>query len=74
MPNELDARTQAIFAFIREHIARHGYPPTLREIGDGCFIAHTTVLRHLDWLEGKGWITRQLNIPRSITLGPNAPK
>jgi repressor LexA len=74
MPNELSANTQAVFDFIREHFARHGYSPTLREIGEGCFMSHTTVLRHLDRLEGKGWITRQLGTPRSIALSPDAPK
>lgn len=30
-----DARREAIYTFVREHIFRHGFAPTVREIVDG---------------------------------------
>lgn len=65
--------TQKIYTFIRDYIHQHKRSPTLREVGDGCFISHTSVLRHLDKLEGMGWLEREPYMPRSLRLGEYAP-
>jgi hypothetical protein len=36
-------------------------------------MSHTTVYSHLGILEGKDWIVREYNVPRSIRLGVHAP-
>lgn len=71
---DMDENTKRVFRFIWDALHDRHLSPTLREIGDGCFIAHTTVSNHLARLEGMGWIERDFNKPRSIRLGPNAPK
>jgi len=70
---KLDELTWRVYFFIRDYLREHRRPPTLREIGAGCYSSHTSILRHLDKLEGLGWIEREPNMPRSIRLGPRAP-
>ncbi len=48
-------RQAEILAFIEGHVVRHGYPPTVREIGAGVGLASpSTVHRHLEKLEDGG--------------------
>lgn len=70
---EIDTLTQGVYDFIVGFIRDSGYSPTLREIGTGCHMAHTTVYNHLGKLEGKDWVVREYNVPRSIRLGEHAP-
>lgn len=70
---QMDPLTLAVFRFIATYLHERSNSPTLREIGDACYISHTTVLRHLDRLEAYGWIEREPLRPRSIGLGPGAP-
>jgi SOS-response transcriptional repressor LexA len=61
--------TLEIFAFIRDYMALHLWAPTLREIADGCGLAHpSSVVRHLEHLEAWGLITREPGLARSIAL------
>lgn len=59
---------EVICEYLREDIR-----PTYREIAERSHMAHTTVLRHIDRLEGMGWIVRDEAKARSIRLGPHAP-
>ncbi len=52
---------------------REDIHPTYREIAERCSMAHTGVIRHIDKLEGMGWIIREEAKFRSIRLGPKAP-
>lgn len=62
----LTARQQEVLDFISVHITQWGYPPTIREIGDGLQIRSTNgVNDHLKALERKGWITRDSDKSRS---------
>lgn len=74
MRQRLDPMTQTVFDFIRRYIDENHFSPTLREIGEGCYTGHTSILRHLDRLEGMGWIEREPGKPRSIRIGPLAPR
>lgn len=57
-----------IFQYIMEYVQRHGYPPSIREIGKDFNIGSLRgVTVHLDALERKGYITRS-NLPRSIKV------
>lgn len=58
--------TEAVYDFICHFVEEHGYSPSLREIGDGCFIGRSTVIRHLDRLERLGWLTHDTGKARSI--------
>jgi len=67
------AMTQTVFEFICRFVREHTYPPTLDEIAQACFIARSTVVRHIDRLEGEGRIARNPNISRGITLLDDCP-
>lgn len=68
--------TRSIFVFIREYLAMHPWSPTLQEIADACGLSHaSSVIRHLDRLQGWGLIEREPGVARSIVLtgkGENA--
>ena len=64
-----DRSTKAVYDFIRTYLHDHrGYAPSIREIGQGAYLAPSTVIRHLDKLEAWGLIERAANRPRSIRL------
>ncbi len=63
-------RQAEILAFIEDHLDRHGYPPTVREIGRGVGLASpSTVHRHLERLESTGHLTRDGSKPRAMLVG-----
>ena len=66
---ELTKRQQEIFEFIKEYSARHGYPPTVRDIGKAVGLASSsTVHAHLANLEKVGLLRRDPTKPRAIEL------
>lgn len=67
--HKLTDRQQMVLDFIRDSIEQHGYPPTLREIGNKLGIKSTNgVNDHLRALERKGFLTRE--DMKSRTLRP----
>src|SRR5688572_18994716 len=65
----LTARQQEIWGFLVEYVDRHGYPPTVREIGEEVGLASpSTVHAHLANLERVGLIKRDPSKPRAIEL------
>ena len=57
---KLTKRQRMVHTFIIQHIEDHGYPPTIREIGDHMGIKSTNgVNDHLKALERKGYLERQ---------------
>ena len=69
----IDSTTRDVYEFIRDYLQEEKRSPSVREIGDGCYVGHTTILTHLARLEGMGWIEREMNMARSIRLGDRAP-
>ncbi len=66
---DLTKRQQEIFDFIRKYSARHGYPPTVRDIGKAVGLASSsTVHTHLANLEKIGLLRRDPSKPRAIEL------
>src|ERR1700722_2473786 len=66
---DLTKRQQEIFDFIRRYSARHGYPPTVRDIGRAVGLASSsTVHQHLSNLERVGLLKRDPSKPRAIEL------
>ena len=69
MESELTPRQNSIFKFIRAHIGKFGYGPTVREIADEFDIASPNgAVCHLDALVAKGFIVRRSRKSRSIEL------
>jgi repressor LexA len=65
----LTGRQQEIWDFVVEYVDRHGYPPTVREIGDAVGLASpSTVHAHLANLERAGLLKRDPTKPRALDL------
>jgi repressor LexA len=66
---ELTGRQQQIWAFLVDYVDRHGYPPTVREIGEAVGLASpSTVHAHLANLERAGLLRRDPTKPRALEL------
>jgi repressor LexA len=65
----LTARQREIYEFITEYVDGHGYPPTVREIGEKVGLASpSTVHAHLANLERAGYLRRDPTKPRALEL------
>jgi repressor LexA len=65
----LTGRQQEIWDFLVEYVDRHGYPPTVREIGEQVGLASpSTVHAHLANLERAGYLKRDPTKPRALEL------
>jgi len=65
----LTARQQEIWNFLTEYVDAHGYPPTVREIGERVGLASpSTVHAHLANLERAGLLRRDPTKPRALEL------
>jgi repressor LexA len=65
----LTKRQQEIWEFLVEYVDSHGYPPTVREIGERVGLASpSTVHAHLANLERAGLIKRDPTKPRALEL------
>jgi repressor LexA len=66
---DLTKRQKEIFEFIRRYAAKHGYPPTVREIGKAVGLGSpSTVHAHLANLEKIGLLRRDPTKPRAIEV------
>jgi repressor LexA len=65
----LTGRQQEIWTFLTRYVDEHGYPPTVREIGEAVGLASpSTVHAHLANLERAGLIRRDPTKPRALEL------
>jgi repressor LexA len=65
----LTTRQREIYEFITEYVDGHGYPPTVREIGEKVGLASpSTVHAHLANLERAGYLRRDPTKPRALEL------
>jgi repressor LexA len=63
----LTPRQQEILRYVNEHSEKHGYPPTVREIGQAVGLASSsTVHAHLNNLERLGLLRRDPTKPRAL--------
>ena len=62
-----------VMTAVRDFIATHGYPPTMREIGAVTGMVPSTVSHHLQALELTGRIKRRGGIARGITVVDAGP-
>lgn len=69
MPKTVTPRQKQILTYIAQHVAAHGYPPTVREIGTAVNLSSSsTVHSHLKMLEEQGLIQRDAVLTRAIKL------
>src|SRR5439155_6340457 len=70
----LTGRQQEIWDFLVDYVDRHGYPPTVREIGEAVGLASpSTVHAHLANLERAGLLKRDPTKPRAVELVGREP-
>jgi repressor LexA len=75
--NELSAtitpRQMQILTYIRDFREKHGFSPTLQEIGDALGLTKVTVFEHVGVLEAKGLLLRGAkHSARSLQVSPKA--
>jgi len=69
LEKELSHRQRQILQYIVQHIEIHGYPPTVREIGEAVNLSSSsTVHAHLRNLEEAGLIRRDPVLTRAINV------
>lgn len=67
--SRLTDRQRQILNFIRDHVARFGYPPSVRELGKAVGLrSSATVHTHLRRLEELGYIRRDPTKPRALEI------
>ena len=67
-------RQRAILDYLRDFVDEHGYPPTVREIGEAVGLrSPSTVHAHLAQLERAGLLRRDATKPRAIELADRIP-
>lgn len=67
--DKLSKRQQAIYSYICTYTEDHGYPPSVREIGQAVGLASpSTVHMHLKALQEHGLIKRDSKKPRTIEV------
>lgn len=68
--HELTERQRTILEMIHAHVDEHGYPPSVREIGDAVGLrSPSSVHGQLESLERKGYLRRDPTKPRALELG-----
>jgi repressor LexA len=70
LPDEgLTGRQRRILTCIREWVREHGYPPSVREIGEAVgLVSPSSVAYQLKELEKKGYLRRDPNRPRAVDV------
>jgi repressor LexA len=69
MAEELSPKQQRILQFLHDFIEEKDYPPSIRDIQQGCDISSTSVVDYnLKKLEEKGYIRRDREVSRAIEL------
>lgn len=67
--NDLTERQRKILGTIQAAVLAHGYPPSMREIGQAVGLTSPSSVKHqLGVLERKGYVRRDPNRPRAIEL------
>jgi len=68
-PKMLSSKQTSILRFIRNFLREKDYPPSIRDIQDGCGISSTSVVDYnLKALERLGYIKRDREVSRAIEL------
>ncbi len=69
MGKGLTRRQREILTFVQRYADAHGYPPSVREIGQALGLtSSSTVHSHLSALEKKGFLRRDPNKPRALEV------
>ena len=68
----LSERQEKVLQFVRDAVRRHGYPPSIREIGEAVGLRSTSSVSYqLRMLQKKGYLQRHSGRPRTTELLPS---
>ena len=71
---KLSKRQQNILKFMNRYVGDHGFPPTIREIGEATGIASTSVVNYnLNKLVDAGYLERSDRVSRGLKLVGDIP-
>lgn len=66
---QISLRQQRILSFMQSFVRENGYPPSIRDIQNGCSVSSTSVVDYnLKALERLGYIRRDREVSRAIEL------
>ena len=66
---KLSVRQEVMLGFLQDFMDERKYPPSVREIKDGCGLSSTSVVDYnLKKLQAKGFIDRETSVSRGIRL------
>jgi repressor LexA len=68
MLQPLTTRQREVLEFVRQFMAKAGYPPTVREIGAHFGFVPRSIFDHLKALERKGYLRRTASKSRSLQI------
>jgi repressor LexA len=69
MASRLTQRQKEILTFVQRYTDTHGYPPSVREIGQAMGLtSSSTVHSHLEALARKGFLRRDTSKPRALEI------
>lgn len=69
---KLTNRQNEVLDYIKSYVAKHGYPPTVREIGKALGLnSPATIQSHISSLENKGYIRKTNSKYRSLEIVGN---
>lgn len=67
--NKISTKQMEVYEFLKQHVNKKGYPPSIREICAAVGLKSTsTVHAHLKKLEEKGYIRKDPSKPRAIEI------
>jgi SOS-response transcriptional repressors (RecA-mediated autopeptidases) len=72
--NKLSERQRNILRYMESYLAEHGFPPTIRQIGEATGINSTSVVNYnLNKLVQAGYLARSSHVARGLRLVGQVP-
>jgi repressor LexA len=72
--NKLSERQRNMLLYIEKYVADHGFPPTIRQIGEATGINSTSVVNYnLNKLVQAGYLSRSSHVSRGLRLTTSIP-
>ena len=63
-----DQTTRDVYRYLWHYVQEHGFAPTQQEVATACYLAQSSVSRHLDKLARWGWLEREDGRSRALHL------
>lgn len=64
----IKGNARRIYNYLCTFNETYGYPPTITQMAENCYMSRASVVRYLNWLEAWNYIWREPGTPRAITI------